>query len=84
MDMVAVDVQGIDLTPCPVLVAMTRQEHDVESLVAHVPTCVQCGNVAGVFLRLAVSRAGRSTSPSKVAAARLNGRLGGRPRRRYA
>ena len=66
---------------CPVLAAMTRQQHDIGSVAGHVPNCVECGNVAAVFARLAVTRAGRSKSPAKADAARRNGRLGGRPRR---
>ena len=69
---------------CAVLLAMTSRLPEVELVAAHVPSCVHCRNVAAVFTRLAVSRAGRSTSPAKANAARTNGRLGGRPRRLYA
>ena len=66
------------------LLAMTHQRHDIGSVAAHVPNCVDCGNVAAVFEWLAVSRAGRTTSPAKADAARRNGRLGGRPDGFYA
>lgn len=82
--MVVSESQEFARTMCPFLLAMARQQHDVVSVAAHVPNCVECTNVATAFSKLAVSRAGRSTSQAKADAARKNGRLGGRPRRLYA
>lgn len=82
--MVGAETQEFARTICPFLLAMARQQHDVVSVAAHVPHCVECTSVATVFSKLAVSRAGRTTSQAKADAARRNGRLGGRPRRLYA
>lgn len=45
-------------------------------------TCPRCGASidASAIIRQATARAGRAKSPAKSAAARANGRKGGRPR----
>lgn len=65
---------------CSVLVAITREACDFHEAANHVVMCGECQNVSATFMRIATSRAGQSSTPAKAAAARLNGRRGGRPR----